>query len=629
MNEMVQMNKARDLLALWVHKINLSSAIDFYDINKVSENLCANLLNEIYGYLLINLNPEKRNFPAVDLGCDVKKIAFQITATKEADKVKEKIESTLEKFVNHNLQSRFTDGVRFLFLTTDKLVKLTDANKKKYQGIYSGFDEKHLLTLQDLTQEIQVLYNKDNERFCRVLKILERELSPQSAENITEIVKILTDKHQQESQAKDEQIKALTHAITALSQGQGVIGTEAQINSAFAALKRGDVTEAKSLFGKVAEKSESVIQLESQRAAEAYRNLGALAFLDNTQEALNAYRRATELDPDNADGWNQLGQLFQRVGKLDQAIAAYQTVLKLGQAHQNQEYIAIAYGSLGDVYKTHGNLNKAVEMYNKALAIDEALGNKQGIAVDYSSLGLVYQTRGELDKAVEMHSKALAINQALDSKEHMAENYSSLGSVSYIRGDLDKTIEMYQKSLAINQALSVKLAMAGNYGNLGLVYDIRGDLDKAVEMHNKALAINQALGSKEGMAANYANLGLVYQTRGDLDKTVEMYQKSLAITESLGNKEKMAVVYGNLGIVYDIRGDLDKAIEMHTKALAINQALDSKEHMAENYGNLGAVYELKGSQAKAHRYWRKAIDLYHYLGSPNEKLVQGWLDNLK
>jgi len=179
MNEMTQMIKARDLLVSWVRKIELSSAIDFYDINKVAENLCANLLNEIYDYQLINLNTEQRNFPAVDLGCDVQKIAFQISSTKDINR---KINDTLDKFVKNKLQNRFSCGVRFLFLSTDKAPKLTDANTKKYQGIYSSFDDKHLLTLQvltlqDLIQKIQVLYSEDNARFCRILKILESGLS--------------------------------------------------------------------------------------------------------------------------------------------------------------------------------------------------------------------------------------------------------------------------------------------------------------------------------------------------------------------------------------------------------------------------------------------------------------------
>ena len=584
MNEMVQMNKARDLLALWVHKINLSSAIDFYDINKVSENLCANLLNEIYGYLLINLNPEKRNFPAVDLGCDVKKIAFQITATKEADKVKEKIESTLEKFVNHNLQSRFTDGVRFLFLTTDKLVKLTDANKKKYQGIYSGFDEKHLLTLQDLTQEIQVLYNKDNERFCRVLKILERELSLQPnnygipLEQLIELAKKLgvTEKERDEWIRKYQDLEKTITSRTDDTAKQAKVFLDA-----------GGLEQAEKLFK---QSLTSKLAIVKEAAAEAFALAQIKDLQYETQEAIAYYQQSLQLNPDNVEGWNRLGLLFQRVGELDQAIAAYQTVLKLGKTHQNNYEIAPAYGNLGLVYKTRGELDKAVEMYNKVLEIDQVLGRKEGMAPSYGNLGIVYGIRGKLDKAAEMFNKALEIDQALGRKE----------------------------------------GMALSYGNLGNVYGIRGKLDKAAEMFNKALEINQALGVKSAMADNYRNLGIVYKTRGEFDKAVEMYQKSLAIDEQMGNKEGMAADYGNLGNVYYTRGELDKAVGMYQKSLTLFEGLGSKQGIAEQYDNFASLYKAKGNKVEAKRYWQQSLELFKQLGSQRRiKEVQKALDDLK
>lgn len=260
--------------------------------------------------------------------------------------------------------------------------------------------------------------------------------------DVKEIVTTLTKIHHLDTQAKDEQIKALTEAVTALSKGQGIVANQSELNAAFAALTQGNTTLAKSLFAKTAE----IAEQQAKQGAEALRNLGALAFLDNTEEALQAYRRATQLDPDNANGWNQLGHLLKRVGDLIEAIAAYNTVLALGEKHVDQEEIAAAYGNLGIVYYIHGDLDKAIELYQKALKLAEDLGNKEGMANQYINVGNVYQTRGDLDKAIEFHQKAFKLYEDLGSKEGMAMVYGNLGNVSQLQGNKTEAKRYYLMS---------------------------------------------------------------------------------------------------------------------------------------------------------------------------------------
>ena len=186
-------------------------------------------------------------------------------------------------------------------------------------------------------------------QFYKIYAQKKIETSTQAAEislNINQTVTTLIKQHQLESQAKDEQInKALTVAVTALRTGHGIDASPSETNEAFAALKQGNTTLAKNLFTRATQKREQ----QAQQTAQAYRNLGALAFLDNTQEALQAYRRATLLDPDKADGWNQLGHLLMRVSDLNEAITAYNTVITLGKQHgDNQE---IAWGYLWELLK--------------------------------------------------------------------------------------------------------------------------------------------------------------------------------------------------------------------------------------------------------------------------------------
>jgi protein O-GlcNAc transferase len=291
-------------------------------------------------------------------------------------------------------------------------------------------------------------------------------------------------------QEYQDQIKALTETVQALAKQQDAPG----VKEALAALAQGRTEAAKAIFAKTVEKAaEGAAGAAANReAAEAARHLGALAFLDNTEEALRWYRRAVELDPANTDGWNQLGHVYRRTGQLDQAEAAYRKVITLGEANGDMKAIAMGTGDLGLIYRTRGEFDRAEEMHRKALAIDEKLSRQEGMARGYGNLGVIYQTRGELDRAEEMHKKALGIEEKLGRQE----------------------------------------GMAAQYGNLGLIYQTRGELDRAEEMHEKALAIEEKLGRQEGMAAQYGNLGLIYRRRGELDRAEPMHKKALASRRS-------------------------------------------------------------------------------------------------
>ena len=69
------------------------------DINVESENLLRQLFSVVYGHTdLRNLNmSEGLNFPAIDLGDDEARIAYQITSTPNIQKIKD----TLKKFVDY------------------------------------------------------------------------------------------------------------------------------------------------------------------------------------------------------------------------------------------------------------------------------------------------------------------------------------------------------------------------------------------------------------------------------------------------------------------------------------------------------------------------------------------------
>jgi hypothetical protein len=119
------------------------------------------------------------------------------------------------------------------------------------------------------------------------------------------------------------QITALTNAVTALAQQRSQPDAPPGVQEALAQLRQGNTQAAEMIFEMVLTRKEVEGDAANQQAAEAARHLGALAFLHDTEKALTAYRRAVALDPANAEGWNQLGHLLQRIGRLDEAVDAY------------------------------------------------------------------------------------------------------------------------------------------------------------------------------------------------------------------------------------------------------------------------------------------------------------------
>jgi tetratricopeptide (TPR) repeat protein len=276
---------------------------------------------------------------------------------------------------------------------------------------------------------------------------------PPPSTEVQTIVEELVKVHKREltgfydrEQAAQDQIRALTKAVTALTQQPGP-----RIADAVAQLEQGNSAAAERIFQDIFTRKAAEGKAANQQAAEAARHLGALAFLHDTQKALHAYRQAVLFDPINSEGWPQLGHLLVRLGQLDQATDAFRKMLALGEAKDDQGLVASAYSNLGNVYQLRGDLDQAETTHRKSLELEEMRGNKEGMASSYGNLGNVYLLRGDLDQAETMYRKSLEVAEALGSKVGIASAYANLGSVYWFRGDLDLAEIMYRKSLTLFQ----------------------------------------------------------------------------------------------------------------------------------------------------------------------------------
>ena len=281
-------------------------------------------------------------------------------------------------------------------------------------------------------------------------------------------------------------------------------------------------------------------------------------------DAYTAYSKATELNPNYADGFNNLGILLQNQGRVNDAITYYAKALAI-----RPDYVE-ALNNMGVALHEQGKMADAIRTYKKVLAI------KPDYAEAYYNMGTAFKDQRELDGAVKAYKKALAI------KPDYLEALNNIGATFKEQGKMDEAIGAF-----IN-AVSLDPNNIGAYYNMGICLKSQRKLDKAVEAYIKVVNIKP-----DHTEAHY-NMGVALQEQGRLDTAIEAYTKALAI------KPYYAEAYCNMGLALADQGKLEEAIKAYNKSLSI------EPNYADAHCNLGyALLAAKNfHQGFKHHEWR-------------------------
>lgn len=126
--------------------------------------------------------------------------------------------------------------------------------------------------------------------------------------------------------------------------------------------------------------------------SQAYFGIGqAYAGLSSFDEALSAYRQATELNPNYAEAYNSIGAVYIQLARYREAVEALQKAIKI------RPEMAGAQFQLGIAYSRLQEYDKAIEAYKQAIII-EPNHNKA-----YYNLGEVYARSGNKEEALKQH----------------------------------------------------------------------------------------------------------------------------------------------------------------------------------------------------------------------------------
>lgn len=118
-------------------------------------------------------------------------------------------------------------------------------------------------------------------------------------------------------------------------------------------------------------------------------------------EAVHAYQKILEGDPNDAEVLNRMGIAYEQLQDFRHAERCYKNAIRADKRFSS------AINNLGTIEYDRRHYSKAVKYYNRALAADPA------VATVYSNLGYAYFDERKFPEAMGSFGKALSIDPAL------------------------------------------------------------------------------------------------------------------------------------------------------------------------------------------------------------------------
>jgi len=372
---------------------------------------------------------------------------------------------------------------------------------------------------------------------------------------------------------------------------------------------------------------------EKARTAKLYSALGyTYEQQKDYKQAVEAYRKSTELDHDNLDAVRGLAQNLMNDGQTDAALEQYKAIVDADPSDA-QTYMRIA-----EIERRNGKFDQAMDALTKAGAVVP-----DSLEVQYN-IAVIDEAQGKYDDAIQI------LNTLLQKTDHPDDDYSSsdksnravflerlgtvyreanryqlaedtfgkmldLGDDNAIRG-YQQLIDTYRDNKQWQQATDVAEEAAKKYPNDRGLQMVAAS--QQADMGSAGPAIERVKAMLKGNADDrdvYIALAQMYSRVKDWSNAEENINKAIELCTKPEDKDYALFVEGS---IYERQKKYDKAEEAFHKVLAD----DPKNAMTLNY--LGYMLADRGTRLdEALGYIRRAVALDPQNGAYLDSL--GWV----
>ena len=256
------------------------------------------------------------------------------------------------------------------------------------------------------------------------------------------------------------------------------------------------------------------------------------------QTAIEHYKKALELSPNNASALSNLGSSLNSIGHNQEAFSAFQKAIKIDPNE------SIAWYNAANTLCDTGEYEGSLSYYERSIKLNPQY---YPALINYGKALFELKRYSE---SLTFYDKALSINQ--DSLDCLINKGAAL-----------KELTRYDEAIAhYDKALSLKPDYAEVWCNKGVALNGLKCYDEAIAHFDKALSL------KPDYVEVYCNKGIAIYELKRIDEAITNFDKALSL------KPDYAEAWSNKGATLNGLKRYDEAVVHYEKALSLKPDID-------------------------------------------------------
>lgn len=304
------------------------------------------------------------------------------------------------------------------------------------------------------------------------------------------------------------------------------------------------------------------------------------------EQAVEHYKKATQLAPDYSPAYNVLGYAYRQQGNYADAEQAFKKYIELIPKDPNP------YDSYAELLLKMGRFDDSLAQYHKALSIDpHFIPSHFGIAADDMYMGKAEEATAELQRMAE---------QARNDGE-LRTAFFGMAVVAADKGKLDQALQAMDKEYAVAEKKNDVVSMAADLQAKGNILVEMPNYDEARRQFDRSLQMIQASNLSQDIKDN-AVLLHHYDLAG-IAIAKKDYAAAKTHTEEFRRGADASKNSAQVQRAHELDGRMALAEKDNDKAIAELEQANLQD--PRNLYRLSLAYEGKGDTAKAQEFLAK------------------------